>query len=329
MSRPRRATSADVARHAGVSRATVSYVLNHRLDQSIPEATRQRVLAAAAELRYVPNAASRALRAGESRLVLLANPGVPWGTNVRTLVDTLTGLVAASGRSLVMWHRQDPGDLASVLAHLEPRVVIALAHLDAADVAVLSDVGIPLVDAGLGDEADPADTPSAVQVRYLAARGHRRIGYLSTSDPARHMFAAPRLEGARAACRELGLGRPDVAELPSGARLTVEAVVEVLRRWRAGPDPVTAVACYNDHYAAAALAAAATAGLSVPDDLAVVGVDDEPFGAYTRPALTTVRLDMARLAERLWSSTEQLLDPAATPEAVAPVEIRLIERASA
>ena len=78
MSRPRRATSSDVARLAGVSRATVSYVLNGRADQSIPEATRDRVLAAAAELAYVPNAASRALRAGESRLVLLVNPGMPW-----------------------------------------------------------------------------------------------------------------------------------------------------------------------------------------------------------------------------------------------------------
>lgn len=326
MSRPRRATSADVARLAGVSRATVSYVLNARRDQSIPEATRRRVLAAAAELRYVPNAASTALRAGESRLVLLVNPGIPWGTNVRTLVDTLTGLVARSGRSLLMWHRQDPGDLASVLAHLEPRLVVALGHLDAQDEAVLAGVGIPLLDAGIGEAA--ADSPAAVQVRHLAAHGHRRIGYLSTNDPARHMFATPRLDGARRACRTLGLDDPLVAELPSGAHLTVGAVADALAQWRSGPHPVTAVACYNDHYAAAALAAAATLGLSVPADLAVIGIDDELFDAFTRPPLTTVRYDTATFAERLWDQAERILDGADPEGTPSPLDITLVERES-
>lgn len=328
MSRSRRATSADVARLAGVSRATVSYVLNSRADQSIPDATRRRVLTAATELKYVPNAASRALAAGESRLVLLVNPGVPWGTNVRTLVDTLTGLVAQTGRSLLMWHRSAPGDLTSVLAHLEPRLVLTLGHLDAEDEAMLNDMGIPLVDAGVDDAASTAEVPSTVQVRYLAAHGHRRIGYVSSSDPARHMFAGPRLDAARSACRALGLEEPLVAELPPGTRLTVGAVADVLAKWRAGPHPVSAVACYNDHYATAVLSAAVTLGLAVPHDLAVIGVDDELFGAYTQPPLTTVRYDMTRFAEHLWARAEHRLDPDATPEAASPIDITLVERES-
>ena len=119
-----RTTSADVARLAGVSRATVSYVLNGR-DQSIAEATKQRVFDAVRRLDYVPNAASRALRAGTSHLVLLVNSGIPWSTNVSDLEDHMTSLVAGSGRSLVVWRRQGPEDLATTLANLEPCVVIS------------------------------------------------------------------------------------------------------------------------------------------------------------------------------------------------------------
>src|SRR5580700_12239344 len=78
----RRPTSADVARRAGVSRATVSYVLNDVTHQSIPDATRQQVLVAAEELDYTPHAAARTLRAGESRLVLFINAGTPHGANL-------------------------------------------------------------------------------------------------------------------------------------------------------------------------------------------------------------------------------------------------------
>lgn len=329
VTRPRRATSADVARRAGVSRATVSYVLNGRADQSIPEATRERVFAAAADLKYVPNAASKALRAGESQLVLLVNPGLPWGSNLRTLVDTLTTSVARSGRSLLMWHRQEPGDLARVLAHLEPRVVIALAHLGGQDERLLADVGIPLVDAGVDSAAPTGGVPSVLQVRHLASQGHRRIGYLSTGDPARLMFAAPRIEGVRAACRDLGLPEPLVAEVPSAARLSVTAVAEILDGWRSGPDAVTAVACYNDLYAAAALAAARRLGLEVPGDLAVVGVDDEPFAAFAQPPLTTVRYDMATFGERVWAYAEEVMAGGAPSPAVPAIDVGLVQRASA
>lgn len=328
VSRPRRATSSDVARLAGVSRATVSYVLNGRADQSIPEATRARVLAAAAELAYVPNAASRALRAGESRLVLLVNPGMPWGSNLRTLVDTLTAATARSGRSLVMWHGLEPGELAGVLGHLDACVVIALGVLDPRDAGVLADVGIPLVDAGIDTAVNAGPVPSGLQIRRLAAQGHRRIGYLSTGDTARRMFATPRIDGARATCRELGLPEPLVAEVPSAARLSVTAVADVLSGWRAEADPVTAVACYNDLFAAAALAAAARLGLAVPGDLAVVGIDDEAFAAYTQPPLTTVRFDMAAFAERIWALAEGALRGGPAPEASGRIDAALVVRGS-
>jgi len=75
--RGRRPTSADVAREAGLSRATVGYVLNEVPHQSIPEPTRQRVFAAAAKLGYTPSAAARSLRSGRSNLVLCLLPDWP------------------------------------------------------------------------------------------------------------------------------------------------------------------------------------------------------------------------------------------------------------
>src|SRR3954447_18722682 len=85
--RPRRPTGADVARQAGLSRATVSYVLNDTAHQPIPERTRQRVLAAAAELGYTPSAAARTLSSGRSDLVLLLLPDWPIGPTVGQLLE--------------------------------------------------------------------------------------------------------------------------------------------------------------------------------------------------------------------------------------------------
>ena len=109
------------------------------------------------------------------------------------------------------------------------------------------------------------------------------------------MFAGPRLAGARSACAELGLDPPAVAELAAPPDVPVDELAAILRAWTSRPDPVTAVACYNDIYAVACLAAASQAGLSVPGDLAVIGMDDEAVSGYTQPALTTIRLARDRL----------------------------------
>ena len=310
MARPR-STSTDIARLAGVSRATVSYVLNARADQSISEATRDRVLDAARELQYVPNAASRALRAGESRLVLLINSGVPWSTNITDMEDELTNLVAASGRSLVVWRRQGPDDLLTTLANLEPCIAIAMNGLSETEEALLSTVKVPLLGTDL--VAPGSDLPARRQVEHLVAKGHEKLAYLTTSDSSLQRFAAPRTQGFLAACKELGLPEPRVAALPGGLDLTVTSVLEQLTVWQDEADPVTAVGCFNDFHAAVCLTAAAELGLFVPDDLAVMGLDDDIFAQLTRPALTTIRLDVKSFARHLWDSARHRLGEAPEP----------------
>lgn len=325
----RRPTSADVAHRAGVSRATVSYVLNDVPHQSIPDATRQRVLLAAEELDYTPHAAARTLRAGESRLVLFINAGIPYGANLSVLIDTLSAEVAASGRSLVIWQQHDPGDLASTLAHLQPALAITLGRLNEAQRAMLARARIPSVETDTGHDPDTADIGAALQVRYLASRGHRRLGYLATSDPKLGMFANPRLAGARLACAELDLDPPAVAELAAPPDVPVDELSAALRVWTSRPDPVTAVACYNDIYAVACLAAASRARLSVPRELAVIGMDDEAVSAYTQPALTTVRLHVTDFARDLWTRASAVLEGGPAPEHASSMPFSLVQRQSA
>lgn len=325
----RRPTSADVARRAGVSRATVSYVLNDVSHQSIPDATRQRVLAAAEELDYTPHAAARTLRAGESRLVLFINAGIPYGANLSALIDTLSAEAAASGRSLVIWQQQDPGDLAATLAHLQPAMSITLGRLNEGQRDLLARARIPSIETETGTDLDAADTGAALQIRYLASRGHRQLGCLTTADPRFAMFARPRLAGARSACADLGLDPPAVAELAALPDASVDEISAVLAAWTSQLDPVTAVACYNDEYAVACLAAATRAGLSVPDDLAVIGMDDEAVSAYTQPALTTVRLHVTEFARHLWTRASTTLDGGPAPQTSPSMLFSLVQRQSA
>ncbi|HSN11622.1 MAG TPA: LacI family DNA-binding transcriptional regulator [Propionibacteriaceae bacterium] len=311
MTKPR-STSTDIARRAGVSRATVSYVLNGRTDQSISEATRERVLQAARELSYVPNAASRALRAGESRLVLLVNAGVPWSTNITDIEDELTRVVAETGRSLMVWRRQGPDDLSSTLAHLEPCVALSMSRLSPSEAALLETLHIPLVESDL--VAPGADLPARLQVQQLVEAGHERLGYLTTSEESLQRFAEPRTSGFLAACDELALPEPRIAALAGGMDVSVAEVMDQLRVWLEEPDPVTAVACFNDFHAAVCLVAAAELGLWVPSDLAVIGLDDDIFAPLTRPPLTTIRLDAKAFARYLWDLARYELGEAPEPE---------------
>ena len=329
-----RPTSADVAERAGVSRATVSYVLNNAPHQAIPEATRQRVLAAVRELDYTPHAAARALRAGTSRLVLLVNTGVPYGTNLSIMIDALDSEVAAGGRSLVVWQQRAAQDLAATLAHLQPVVAIVLGRLTAEQRVVLTRARQPYVEADPATEDDQGDLGAVLQVRHLAARGHRRIGHLTTTEPELAMFAEARLTGVRTACADLNLAPAMVAQLPGPADLSVTALAATLTTWTTGPEPVTGLACYNDSYAAAGLAAADRAGIPVPETLAVVGMDDEAMSAFSRPALTTVRLHMVEYAQHLWAQARSVLPSgrastgAPPPDSSAGVHFSLVVRAS-
>lgn len=285
---PGRVTAEDVARRAGVSRATVSYVLNKHPHQTIPDATREKVLRAAEELEYTPLASARILSRGRSDVVVMLIPDWPLGPVLPQVMDSVGTRLAAAGLELFL-HRCTPGrPVRSLWNAITPAAVVRVGSLGADEDESLrrSQIGYLLELANTELEKGlvlfPGVQTGRIQAEHLAVRGHRRIGYAWPADPRLEGFATARLEGVRLVCLDLGLDRPDVRTVslePAGFR-------DAARGWHAAG--VTAVCAFNDEIALGLIQAARSQGLDVPGDLGVVGVDNLPWGALADPALTTV-----------------------------------------
>ncbi|WP_242609610.1 LacI family DNA-binding transcriptional regulator [Agromyces ramosus] len=299
-------TSADVARESGVSRTTVSYVLNGTAGTSISEATRRRVLEAAERLGYAPSAAARTLRSGRSDLVLCVLPDWPVGPVVETMLDHLADELAERELSVLVHHVRGERPLSHLWRTVTPRTVVGLAPFEPGEVRAMRQAGIQVVgDDGAGRGAamvDPQPLIGRLQAERLAARGCRRVGYATTDDPRVADFAERRLAGVRAACVERGLSEPVVIPV----RVDPAAGAEAVAAWMQAD--VDGVAAYNDDVAFAVLAGARAAGLAVPADLAVIGVDDVPLAALASPPLTTVTQSIEREASYLAACVLAALD---------------------
>jgi DNA-binding LacI/PurR family transcriptional regulator len=341
-----RVTSADVAALAGVSRSTVSYVLNGSSRHNFSTDTVERVRAAAEELAYTPNAAARALRKGESGVVLLALPELPLGWNFGRLLSGLTDAVAEAGRSLVTWYVRPGVQLRDILLDIAPRAIIEVVPLPAQDREAAAAARIPIIST-----ADPLGgmdrAVGALQVRHLAQAGHRRLGMVTVDDPWVAVFRGPREQGIRQAAAALGLVPPRELVLDTNETSTamgivlpgnlgrrasgenaVRHVAETLRTWTSGPDPVTAVCCFNDLFAVLVIAAARSVGLKVPADLSVIGVDDEPAAGFLQPALTTVRFNFEGTSAYTGAWLRARLAGKSAPRPTAGETIEIIERES-
>ncbi|AEF39875.1 LacI family DNA-binding transcriptional regulator [Hoyosella subflava] len=326
-----RATSVDVAREAGVSRATVSYVLNDAPGQSIPEETRQRVLIAARKLGYSPSAAARTLRRGRSDVVLFVLPEWPIGPVIGTLISTLTAELAAHRLTLLTYQKL-PGStpFRELWTAIAPAAIIVCEALSDAELETIRTAGIEVLTALAPDPAVQGSLAVAQelfgwrQVQHLTERGHVRLAYAYPADERLESFAAPRLRGARRACSELGLTAPVVATIED------DNAAHVISQWRALDEPVTALCGYNDEIAFALLDGARRNGLRVPADLAVIGVDDIPVARYANPPLTTVATGVEVQSRAIAASVLGILAdrPARSPLPHQNDIVRVIERDS-
>ncbi|MFB7464818.1 LacI family DNA-binding transcriptional regulator [Streptomyces sp. NPDC056224] len=296
-------TSADVARLAGVSRATVSYVLNNAEAVRISEATRRKVREAAEELGYVPHAAARSLRAGHTRIVLLPTSHVPVGPMYTTFLNELQWALRRLDYTVVQYGSLGLGgdEAARAWAELRPVAVISLGQIElsARNVATLKRAGaravITMGPAGVPGAHALVMNQEEVGVRaaaHLVARGRRRIGVIVPEEDGLELFSAPRLAGARSVA---GAGAGSGAG--SGARVEAlpmayseESAAALAARWRGlGLDAVFA---YNDEYAMLLMRAFQDEGLRIPEDVAVIGADDLLIGLLLRPRLSTVQIEM-------------------------------------
>lgn len=293
-SRRKPPTSADVARVAGVSRSTVSYVLNSPPGARVSAETRERVLNAVREIGYAPSAPARSLRSGTSDIVLFPLPVQPMGQPLEQFIDELTeGLRRQDLNLLIHGDRHARGvDAARTWAALRPLAVLAEANrLSDEGVKVLRRAGVRAIFAW-GRERHPGvptaifdnrDT-GALAIRHLVARGHRHLACLVPSGPLASL-AGERWEGAKSAAEEAGclLERVDVGYVR-------DDVLALVRDWQRRTNRPTAVFAGNDDFALLIMSALRECGWSVPDDVAVVGADDLPFCELVWPRLTSVTM---------------------------------------
>ena len=291
---PSRPTSKDVALRAGVSRATVSYVLNGVPGARIPDATRERVLAAARELGYAPSLAGRALVSGRSDLVVLVMPDIPVGEPALRLIDALGRALGEHGLTLTV-HFDTPGGppLARLAAALSVRAVVSLHPVGRAEREELRAAGADVVvvhGAGTGEDADGVDALNdrvgRLQAAHLADRGHRELACAVTAEERLRRWVEGRRAGVARVCAERGLAAPEVLVVPEDPAAAVEAV----RRLRERSPGVSGICAYNDDVALTVLHGLRRCGTAVPAEVAVVGADDLRAAAVSAPPLTTVSI---------------------------------------
>lgn len=325
MTRPaKRPTSSDVARAAGVSQTTVSFVLNNRPGQTIPEETRRRVLEAARRLEYRPHASARALAAGRSDIVLLSVPDLPIGAGISRFIEELAAALAEHGLTLVTHLAGSHGrSLPDVCAAVGASAVVGFAFLDAETVQALhragADVVLPTPPAGGVTMMEPV---GRMQAEHLIARGHRRLGYGLPAHAGLRTMAEERLQGVIAICAEAGFDPP--VALPTS--LDADSAGQAVARWR--ELSVTGVCAFNDETAMAVLAGLREHGLTAPTDLAVIGVDDIPTARLAAPPLTTVTFDLHQVVERRAAAVVAGLSGGQAAPSTPGVDPQIVLRAS-
>lgn len=333
----RRVTMTDVARAAGCSQATVSLVLNGVTGIKLSQALRDRVNMVAAELGYVlPPATSRPGAAATS------------GGTIAFVVDQMAtspeAIVAIEGARQASWDDGNVVVAAQTLSdpQMEVRTLKALTGRGTIGVIYMAiftrpvtvppmlydlDVPVVLLNCTSEDGAFAAVVPAEIKggataTKHLIAQGHRRIATI-TGEP--WMDAArDRLAGHLQALTAAGIEHdPDlVVEGDWSASAGFDATVKLL----ALEERPTAIFCQNDRMAIGCYEALKEAGLSIPEDMSVVGYDDEEISRHLHPQLTTVILPHRQMGQ--WAVKALAGRKAAAPIPVTALECSLVSRAS-
>ncbi len=298
MRRPRnkRVTQADVARHANVSQAMVSYVVNNNTSISVPEETQQRILRAMAELGYVPNITAQRLRSSKTLTIAaiipdITNPFYPaFERGIQDVVDQ-------NGYDLITYNTDGSSEkehkyVQSVMQGRVDGLVGTFFHLSAKDLFPLIRLGLYVVrlEATVKQAGRyPIDNifvdnlaAATSAVNHLIEKGHTKIGLLTSAEgPVEH-----RNRGFQVALEQAGI--------PLNSNWILEGAFnevggyEAMSRLLKQPDFPSAVFAANDLMAMGAMMAIREAGLSIPHDVAMIGFDDIVSAKLVYPGLTTI-----------------------------------------
>jgi LacI family transcriptional regulator len=335
-------TSADVARKAGVSRATVSYVLNGVSHQHVSEATRTKVLQAAQELGYHTHPSAQALRRGHSNEICIlssvfftANGAEIYASiQQQALLHGYVPVIYTIGGLSPEMHRDL---LLKIFARRPAALFLTLEHITPEDIALAQRMGIKHIVLGTTDadeEAFPTQLPTFripirsigyLAARHLLERGHRHLGVVCPDDPTHNQPFQQRLAGMHAAIVEAEGVKIDVLPM----QLSLSSAHELVEHYLTGSEHPTGIYAFNDEYALPLLGVLADRGMRIPQDIAVLGTDNVSFSAFIRPALTTISYGSELTGQRIIEVLLTLLNDTPLSEALTrPSTPRLILRES-
>jgi len=329
------ASISEVARLAGVSTATASRVVSSA-DYPVSAATRARVLDAARELDYVPNALARGLLKSQIPVVAVVVHDITdpyFAEVVRGVEDAASPagylvITCSSERdaeretSYVRLLRSmraasvifaasgldDPASNAEIERHL------GAMRADGAAVVHLSPHALGAADVGVDNEAG-----MAAMVAALVELGHREIAFLA--GPSTLFVARARLDGYRRGLEAAGIPFDERLVIHTGfdrdgGALAVDTLLDGSARF-------TAIACANDPLAMGALARLAELGIAVPGRVSIAGFDDVPVAAITSPSLSTVRLPLREMGRRGFREAARVLSGEHLEQAILPTELAM------
>lgn len=326
-------TLRDVAEAAGVSVATVSLVSNNKEGARIGADARRRVHEAIKELGYRPNALAKTLASGNSRFIGLVADAIATTPFAGQIIHGAQDAAWKRGFTLLIANTEgnqqaEDGAISMMLEHKVRGILYSTwFHRIATMPAALYETDHVLVNCFTSDSSSRAVVPDEVQggrtaTQLLLQRGHRRIVFINATTPA--PAKEGRLQGYREALEGAGIVfDPDlVFDAQPDQQGGYDAAEDLLRR------ESTAVFCYNDRVAMGLYDGLRQRGLSIPDDMAVVGFDNqEVIAAHLRPALSTVALPHYELGA---AGVRLLLDPDESAKTtVTKIECPPVDRSSA
>ncbi len=331
----RNPTMNDVAKLAGVSQTTVSFVINGI--PGIPDETKEKVLAVINEIGYRPNSVAQSLRKQRSGLIGFITDEIAITPFAGRIFEGAQDVAWSKGKILLLVNTKNDAALQDTAIDLlmdrqvEGIIYATMYHRPVTPPRILWQIPSVLLDCYVEDHSLPSVVPDEKKGGYTATRvllnkGHRRIGYVNNIDPI--PATSGRLAGYQAALMDFGIPfDPDLvacdhSDAGGGYRAT-QKLMEL-------PDRPTALFCFNDRMAMGAYDALRKLGLSIPDDVAVIGFDNqEVIAAHLYPELSTIELPHYEMG--VWA-TNYLLEHIDQDGGIMPLQHAIdcpyIERAS-
>jgi len=305
----KRVTSQDVADFAGVSRTTVSFVLNDVKGLNISPETRHKVRVAAESLNYVPDATAQALasrRAKAIGLVMTRSPHhIATDAFLPQIIGGLMEVIKDKKLRLLIEYveveHQDRAYLELARAKHIDGMILLTPRIDDAGLKKLEQVDIPTVLMGHLEGTDfysvDVDNQLAAQqgVQYLLELGHTQIACITNAPPS-YAASPERVAGYKTALLAAGIAPDD--RLIRYADFDPQSGYTQTKSLLESGNKFTAIFVASDNVAMGVKAALREAGLRIPEDISLVGFDDIPWAQYADPPLTTVHLQAQEMARR-------------------------------